>query len=90
MKYDPNSMINITDADSFPRSPINEIVADRNNNLWLASNTKGLIQIANDKIKKTITIDDGLRTNNHRLTIRIVAGRVWRGGKGEKFQSWFS
>ena len=39
-KYDPRSL-NITAVDSFPIGQIREIVADRNNNLWLASEFKG-------------------------------------------------
>ena len=54
VKYDPRSIINTTEADSFPRSRINDIAVDKNRNLWFATNAQGLIKTSNDKITKQI------------------------------------
>ena len=77
LKYDPNSLINITEVDSFPRGPIREVVADKNNNLWLASANRGLIHIYNDKVLKTLTIKDGLRSNQINDVELDIYNNIW-------------
>ena len=77
LKYDPNSLINITDVDSFPRGQVRKIIADKNNNLWLASNNRGLIHIQNDKVLKALTIKDGLRSNNINDVDLDIYNNIW-------------
>ena len=77
LKYDPRSLINITKVDSFPSGQINEVVADKNNNLWLASNNKGLIHITNDKVIKTLTIKNGLRSNQINDVELDLYNNIW-------------
>ena len=77
LKYDPRSLINITEVDSFPRGQIRKTIADKNNNLWLASNNRGLIHISNDKVIKTLTIKDGLRSNQINDVDLDIYNNIW-------------
>ncbi len=61
-KYDPISIRNLTKTDSIPTGQKNAMIADNDNNLWVASN-RGLIKIKNEKVEKIYTMKDGLSFN---------------------------
>ena len=77
VKYDPRSIINTTEADSFPRSRINDIAVDKNRNLWFATNAQGLIKTSNDKITKQIKRENGLRSNSILAVDIDIYGNIW-------------
>ena len=77
IKYDPNSIMNTTEEDSFPKSNINDIKVDKNRNLWFATNGQGLIQMSNNKIVKQLKMEDGLRNNNVFAVDIDLYGNVW-------------
>jgi len=77
VKYDPRSIINTTEADSFPRSRINDIAVDKNRNLWFATRNQGLIKVTNNKVTKQLTIKNGLRSNNINSIDIDSYGNVW-------------
>ena len=64
VKYDPRSIVNTTEADSFPKSGIFDIKVDKNRNLWFATAGHGLIQMSKNKIVKQLKMKDGLRSNS--------------------------
>ena len=77
IKYDPVSIMNTTVADSFPSSNVIQMKIDKNQNLWLATETEGLIQIVDGKIKNQWKIKDGLPSNSiNNLDIDIY-GNIW-------------
>ena len=57
-------LLNTTEADAFPKTRINDIAVDKNNNLWFATNAHGFIKTSNDKITKQIKRENGLRSNS--------------------------
>ena len=77
VKYDPRSIINTTEADSFPNIAINDIKVDKNRNLWIATNGRGLIQLVDGKIKNQFKIEDGLRNNTITSLDIDVYGNIW-------------
>ena len=77
VKYDPRSIINTTQSDSFPQVPINDIKVDKNRNLWIATQGEGLIQLSNNKIINQLKIDDGLRSNNLSSIDIDLFGNIW-------------
>ena len=77
LKYDPRSLMNITKEDSFPRGKINAAASDKNSNLWLASNSKGLIRIVNDKVIETFGIKNGLRSNQINDVTIDIYNNIW-------------
>ena len=77
VKYDPRSIINTTEADSFPKSRINDMAVDKNRNLWFATNSQGLVQISDNKVVKQLKIEDGLRNNTINAIDIDVYGNVW-------------
>lgn len=77
LKYDPRSIINTTQSDSFPQVAIKDIKVDKNRNLWIATQGEGLIQLSNGKIKKQLKIEDGLRSNSINNIDIDSFGNVW-------------
>ena len=57
------------------------IFEDREQNLWLGSNGRGLIRLR-EKVVETYTTDDGLPGNDIVVLAEDQLGRVWMGGFG--------
>ncbi|MAI86479.1 MAG: hypothetical protein CMF99_04875, partial [Candidatus Marinimicrobia bacterium] len=77
VKYDPRSIINTTQSDSFPQVPITDIKVDKNRNLWIATQGEGLLQLSDGKIKNQLKIEDGLRSNNLNSIDIDIFGNIW-------------
>ena len=76
-KYDPRSILNTTDADSFPKTQIHDIEVDKNRNLWFGTANHGLIKVSDSKIIKQIKREDGLRSNEIFALDFDIYGNVW-------------
>ena len=77
VKYDPSSIINTTDSDSFPKTGIFDIEVDKSKNVWFATAGQGLIQMSDNKIINQFKIEDGLRTNEVRAIDFDLYGNIW-------------
>ena len=77
VKYDPRSILNTTDADSFPKTQIHDIEVDKNRNLWFGTANHGLIKVSDSKIIKQIKREDGLRSNEIFALDFDIYGNVW-------------
>ena len=77
VKYDPNSIINTTESDSFPKTEIFDIKVDKNRNLWFGTSDQGLIQMSENKIVKQLKVEQGLRSNGIRALDFDMYGNIW-------------
>ena len=79
IKFDPNSIINTTEEDSFPASGISDIKVDKNRNLWFATASQGVVQMSDNKVVKQLKRENGLRSNSLNCIDVDLYGNVWVG-----------
>ena len=72
-------------ADGIPGAPVDAIVEDSDNNLWLGSRGEGLTRYANGRFQ-TITRRDGLPSNIISQIFEDDAGNLWLGSPKEIFR----